>query len=228
MFLFAILITKLNTIFFAAPPNSCKPAVHTFFIFQSWWKYLDGKIDAIGKCAPTFDTFKNNAWTFDINNVWLVGLAMLDDLLRLAGFVAVISIMVAGIELVRTEGSSEKATNARQRLVNSLIGLAIAAGATALVAFVGNTVGGAGNNAGLPHTVADQGAINSVINAIFVIVGALAVLYIVLAGFRMVTSGDNPTKISESRRQIIYAVLGLIVLATASAIVNVVLGRLKS
>jgi hypothetical protein len=221
MFLFAILITKLNTIFFAAPGDDCHPAVHHFFLFDSWWKYLDGKRDALNNCIPNVDLLGHPA------NIWLIGLAILDMLLRLAGFIAVFSIIIAGIELVRTEGSSEKATNARQRLVNSLIGLAIAAGATALVAFIGNTVGGAGNNAGLPHTVADQGAINRVINAIFVIVGALAVLYIVLAGFRMVTSGDNPTKISESRRQIIYAVLGLIVLATASAIVNVVLGRLK-
>jgi type IV secretory pathway VirB2 component (pilin) len=220
-----VMFAKLSTLFFAAPGDACKPAVHTFFIFQSWWKYLGGKYDVLNKCMPTFENFKNNKWTFDINNVWLVGLALLDDLLRLAGFLAVISIMVAGIELVRSEGSSEKATNARQRLINSLVGLAIAAGATALVTFVGNVVGGNGN--GLPHTIADQDAINRTLNAVFVIIGALAVLYIVLAGFRMVTSGDNPTKVAESRRQILFAVLGLVVIATADAIVNLVLGKLN-
>jgi hypothetical protein len=220
MILFSILINKLNLIFFAAPGDKCSPTIHHFFIFDSWWKYLDGKRDALNNCIPNVDLISHPA------HLWLIGLAILDMLLRLAGFVAVISIMVAGIELVRTEGSSEKATNARQRLVNSLIGLAIAAGSTALVTFVGNTIGGGGSSTGLPQTVANQAAINRVLNAIFIIIGALAVLYIVLAGFRMVTSGDNPTKISEARRQILYALLGLVVLASASAIVNVVLGRL--
>jgi hypothetical protein len=151
----------------------------------------------------------------------------LDMLLRLAGFLAVLSIMIAGLELVRTEGSTEKATNARQRLLNSLLGLALAASATALVTFVGNTAAPAAGS-GLPHTLATQAAISRVLNAIFVITGALAVLYIVLAGFRMVISGDNPTKVAESRRQILFALVGLILIAIADALVNLVLARLRN
>jgi type IV secretory pathway VirB2 component (pilin) len=89
---------------------------------------------------------------------------------------------------------------------------------------VGNTVGGA--NGSLPHTLANQKAIDRVLSAIFVIAGALAVLFIIIAGLRMVTSGDNPTKVSESRRQILYAALGLVVIALAATIVNFVLDRL--
>jgi hypothetical protein len=213
-----VVFAKLSTVFFAAPGDQCTPPVHTFFIFQSWWKYLDGKRDALNNCVPNVDFIHHPS------DLWLIGLAILDILLRLAGFLAVISIIIAGIELVRSEGSTEKATNARQRLVNSIVGLALAAGATALVAFVGNTVS-PGAASGLPTTDATQAVINRVINAVFIIAGALAVLFIILAGFRMVTSGDNPTKVSESRRQILYAALGLVVIAAADAIVNFILGR---
>jgi hypothetical protein len=217
MIILSIIFTKLDS-FFAAGAAACRPTNKTFFIFDSWWKYLDGKLDALGNCVPNLDLANHPT------NIWLIGLAILDMLLRLTGFIAVISIMIAGFELVRSEGNTEKATNARQRLINSLVGLAVAAGATALVVFVGNTVGGGGS--GLPHTKANQDAITNLLNAFFVIVGSIAVLFIVLAGVKMVTSGDNAQKVAEARRQIIYAALGLVLIVTADSLVNLVLGRL--
>lgn len=218
MFLISIIPYKIHILhYFAA---TCPD--HQFFFFPHWWEYLKLKQDALGKCVPDIDFSQPNT-------LWLIGLAILDILLRVAGFLAVISITIAGFELVRTEGSTEKATNARQRLINSLIGLAIVVGATALVAFIGNVVHPeAGTGVGVPHTEANQLVINRVLNAVFIIFGALTVLFIVLAGFRMVTSGDNPTKVAESRRQILYAVLGLVVIATADAIVNFALNRFNS
>jgi ABC-type multidrug transport system fused ATPase/permease subunit len=213
--MFTFLFAKTQLFFFA-----CTPPHKSFFGLPSWWKYLGGKNDALGNCVPNVNLIGHPS------NLWLIGLAILDSLLRIAGFVAVISIMVAGIELIRSEGSPEKATNARQRLLNSLVGLAIAGGATALVTFVGNTAGGSTNASGLPHASANQATINNVLNALFVIVGALAVLFIILAGLRMVVSGDNPTKVAEARRQILFAALGLILLALAGIIVNFVLKKL--
>jgi hypothetical protein len=221
MILFSIFIAKFNLFFAAACSDTQKAELYgkKFFLFDPWWKYLGSKTDALGNCVPNANLIAHPS------NIWLIGLAILDMLLRLAGFVAVISIIIAGLELIRSEGSPEKATNARQRLVNSLVGLAIAAGATALVAFIGASVGGTGT--GLPTPPANQAAISNILNTVFVIIGALAVLYIILAGFRMITSGDNPTKVSEARRQILYAALGLVVVAMAGAIVNFVLGRLE-
>jgi TRAP-type C4-dicarboxylate transport system permease small subunit len=221
---FSFIVAKFGAFFFAADPvctAAQKDALYGkhFFFFDPWWKYLNSHQDALGNCVPNVNLISHPS------NLWLIGLAILDMLLRLAGFLAVLSIMLAGLELVRTEGNTEKATNARQRLLNSVLGLAIAASATALVAFVGNTVNPAAGS-GLPHTLATQGAINGVLNAAFVIIGALAVLYIVLAGFRMITSGDNPTKVAESRKQILFALVGLIIVAIADALVNLVLGRL--
>jgi hypothetical protein len=226
MIMFSFIAAKFGALFFAADAvctASQKKDLYSqhFFFFDPWWKYLSSHQDALGACVPNVDFFNHPS------NLWLIGLAILDMLLRLAGFLAVLSIMVAGLELVRTEGSTEKATNARQRLLNSLLGLALAASATALVTFVGNTAApGAGS--GLPHTHATQEAISRVLNAGFVITGALAVLYIVLAGFRMVISGDNPTKVAESRRQILFALVGLILIAIADALVNLVLARLRN
>jgi hypothetical protein len=73
--------------------------------------------------------------------LWSIGLAVIDMLLYLAGIVAVISIVIAGISYITAAGSSDQITSARKRIINSLLGLAIVLVATALVSFIGNAIG---------------------------------------------------------------------------------------
>ena len=117
---------------FAAAGDKCTPGGGGFFFFPPWWEYLGGKIDNIGQCAPIF---------VPPGDFFAVGLAILDMLLRVAGFIAVVSIIVAGIEYMTASGNPEKITNARKRVVNSLVGLGIALIATATVSFVGRQFG---------------------------------------------------------------------------------------
>jgi hypothetical protein len=212
-----LFIAKLNLFFLAAVNDKCTPRGGSFFFLPHWWQYVGGKVDSTGTCAVNFNF---------PDDIWLVGLSIIDMLLVIAGFVAVASIIIAGGQLILSEGSPEKATNARNRLINSLVGLAIAAGAAALVGFIGAYIGGGGTNA-LPHTGAGQGSINRILNTVLAVLGALAFLYLVLAGFRFITSGDNTNKVAEARRQIIYALAGLVVIAMSATIVNFVLGKLN-
>lgn len=209
LMMFTFMLAKLNSVFFA-----CTIGSGSFFFFPHWWEYLKKQKNAIGQCVPVINF---------PHDILLIGLAVLDMLLRLAGFVAVISIMVAGAQLVLSEGNVEKATSSRNRLINSLIGLAVAVTATALVAMIGNVAGGSTTASGLPKVSASNSTITSFLNIGFAVVGALTFLFIVIAGLRIILSGDNPTKVAEARRQIIYAAAGLLLIALASAIVNFVL-----
>jgi hypothetical protein len=121
-------------VFYAAVGDKCALPKSSFFFIPPWWEYLNGRIDPLSACSPTLS---NAAGNFQLNNIWLVGLAVLDMLLRLAGFVAVVSIMIAGAQYVFSGGSPEKAASARKRIYNSLYGLVIALIATAVVTFVG-------------------------------------------------------------------------------------------
>lgn len=119
--------------FFAAVGDNCTISGSGFFFFPTWWEYLPTKIDSLSVCSPAFNP---------PGDIWLVGLAVLDMLLRVAGFVAVISIMVAGVSHIFSGGNPEKAAAARKRLYNSLIGLALVLIATGVVTFIGRTIGG--------------------------------------------------------------------------------------
>jgi len=117
---------------FAAAGNCTLPS-HSFFFIPTWWEYLPTNYNEIGVCEPTFH-FPADTWA--------IGLAILDMLLRIGGFLAVISIIIAGVQYITSTGNSDKATAARKRITNSLIGLAIVLFATAIVSFIGNSIGG--------------------------------------------------------------------------------------
>lgn len=216
----------LGATFFAKFGDKCAlpdSGTHSFFHIPHWWEYLTGTQGPLGvkDCIPHIDLSNNPA------GIWLIGLAVLDMLLWLAGFLAVVSIIVAGVQLITAEGNPEKGKSARNRLINSLIGLAIAVSATGLVTLIGNQVQGQAVN-GLPHVGAGPTHLQSIFNAAFAIFGALAFLFIVIAGLRYILQGNNPEKVAEARRQIAYAAAGIILIALAATIVNFVLGKLGS
>ena len=65
--------------------------------------------------------------------------------------------------------------------------------------------------------------IKNVINILLFLIGLIAVLMIVIAGFRFVTSNGDSNTISSARNTILYAVIGIVVAVSAYAIVNFVL-----
>ncbi len=119
---------------FAASPCT---ATNFFFFLPPWYKYLAlaNKLDASCNIQNTGP----NAFVFP-GDIWLIALAVLDMLLRLAGFVAVVAIIIAGVSYILASGNPEKAASARRRIYNALIGLVIALVATAFVSFIGNRI----------------------------------------------------------------------------------------
>lgn len=79
----------------------------------------------------------------------------------------------------------------------------------------------------LPQTTADNNSLQNILNIVFVTLGALAFFLMVLAGFRYVIAQGDPQKVATAKNQIVYTAVGLVLAASAYAIVNVVLGRVN-
>jgi type IV secretory pathway VirB2 component (pilin) len=88
---------------------------------------------------------------------------------------------------------------------------------------IGQTIALLVDNSGLPK--ASPNSFANAINIVLAVMGALAVLMIVIAGLRYTLSGSNAETVASARRQIIYSVVGLIVIALAASIVNFVVSR---
>jgi hypothetical protein len=70
--------------------------------------------------------------------------------------------------------------------------------------------------------------IRQIINIFSVIVGAVAVVMIIVGGFRYVTSGGDSGKVGSAKNTILYALIGLVIVALAQVIVKFVLSKTVS
>jgi len=68
-----------------------------------------------------------------------------------------------------------------------------------------------------------QSTIKDVIDLLLFLVGIIAVIVIVVSGFRFVTSNGDSQQVSKAKNAIIYAVIGIVVAVMAYAIVNFIL-----
>lgn len=67
-----------------------------------------------------------------------------------------------------------------------------------------------------------MGFIKSIVNILLFIVGAVAVIMIIIGGLRYVLSGGDSSSTKSARDTVLYAVVGLIVAVASYAIVNFV------
>ncbi|HLG90751.1 MAG TPA: pilin [Candidatus Saccharimonadales bacterium] len=67
--------------------------------------------------------------------------------------------------------------------------------------------------------------IASVINILSVVVGVVAVIMLIVGGFRYITSAGDTARVASAKNTILYAIIGLIIVALAQVIVRFVLGN---
>jgi hypothetical protein len=77
---------------------------------------------------------------------------------------------------------------------------------------------------GLP-TGSGNDIFDSILNLLYFVIGIIAVIVIIVAGIRYSTSGGDSSKVSSAKNQILYAVVGLVVVMSAFLITNFVVGR---
>lgn len=73
-----------------------------------------------------------------------------------------------------------------------------------------------------------NGLLTKAVNVFSAVVGVIAVLMIIVGGLRYITSGGDTGKVSAAKTTIIYALVGLVVVALAQLIVHFVLNQANS
>ena len=70
--------------------------------------------------------------------------------------------------------------------------------------------------------------LQQVVNILTTIVGIIAVILIIINGLRFITANGDSNNITAARNGVIYAIIGLIVVAMAQLIVRFVINRTSS
>lgn len=76
-----------------------------------------------------------------------------------------------------------------------------------------------------PPGVTVDGIVSSVINILSFIIGVISVIMIIIGGLKYITSTGDSSKVESAKNTIIYAVIGLVIVALAQLIVIFVLDR---
>ncbi|MEK7594231.1 MAG: pilin [Patescibacteria group bacterium] len=66
-------------------------------------------------------------------------------------------------------------------------------------------------------------AVTAVVTILSIVVGAIAVIMIIVSGFRYITSGGDSGKLGTAKNTLIYALVGLAVAVLAQLLVNIVI-----
>lgn len=67
-----------------------------------------------------------------------------------------------------------------------------------------------------------------VINVFSLVVGVVAVIMIIIGGLRYIISGGDSGNVTSAKNTILYAIIGLVVVALSQFIVKFVLGKVSS
>jgi hypothetical protein len=91
----------------------------------------------------------------------------------------------------------------------------------------GTTSPGCGT-AGTSGSTDLSGIASKIVNIFSIIVGIVAVLMIIYGGFKYITSGGDSGNVSGAKNTLIYAIIGLIIVALAQIIVHFVINTATS
>ena len=69
--------------------------------------------------------------------------------------------------------------------------------------------------------------VRKIINLLSAIVGVVAVIMIIFGGLRYITSGGNDANVTSAKNTILYAIIGLIVVALAQILVRFTLNTIS-
>lgn len=70
--------------------------------------------------------------------------------------------------------------------------------------------------------------VHTIVNLLSAIVGIVAVIMIIFGGMRYITSGGNDTSVTSAKNTILYAIIGLIIVALAQIIVKFTLTKISN
>lgn len=129
------MLVSALTKFIAAAGDACNPnaTANNFFGMPPWYKYLPGEEDVFGRCVPAF------SWD-NLDSLWSIALVAVEIMLRIGALVAIGYIIFAGFQYMTSSGEPDKTKNAKNTIINALVGLAIAILATSIVSFIGNQI----------------------------------------------------------------------------------------
>lgn len=133
---------------------------------------------------------------------------------RLAKFLSTGAVLASLISVASLTGGSVSALSLPMTIVGQTAQQQVCAG-----------IGLAGGNCNAGGASEVNKVLALVINLVSLIVGIAAIVMIIFAGMKFITSGGDPSKVSSAKNSVIYALVGLVVVASAQLAVHYIINK---
>ncbi|MBO4812765.1 hypothetical protein J5491_01300 [Candidatus Saccharibacteria bacterium] len=219
----AILISTSSVLFVASTPVSAA-------------QYVD-----VGDCSDSFAGL--TSWCYGVGdihdeetlktNIWTIAANIAADITVLAAYLVLGFVIYGGYLYLLSGGDTTKVANGKKTIANAFIGLAI----VLLANVIFNTlrfilIGGSGDkllsDCYNSTCVEPADMISGIIQWVVGITGLVAAIFLIIGGISYMTSSGDTSKVEKAKKTILYAVIGLVIVALAEIITGLVTGIIKN
>lgn len=151
------------------------------------------------------------------NNVADVLTSLMGYLKSIAGFIAVIFIIIGGIMYMISAGDKDMMERGKKTLLYAISGLAIVIAAPTFLKEIMTILGG--NAAGIGGLSLQQIAVN-VLKLLLSIIGILAIISMLLGATWMLTAAGDKDRYELGKKTVMYALVGIIIAVGSLIIVQ--------
>lgn len=156
------------------------------------------------------------------------------DITIIAAYLVIGFVIYGGYLYMFSYGDPNKAASGKKTLTNAFIGLAIVMSAYLILSTIRFALLGAGGKFNC-DLLSETGAgcvnandvVTHAIQWFIAIAGVVAVIFVVYGAISYITSSGDPTKLQKAKQSIIYALIGLAIVALAEAITAFVSGMIR-
>lgn len=155
------------------------------------------------------------------NNIVKIASNILTDISVIAAYLVVGYVIYGGYLYMFSSGDPGKAAAGKKTLTHAFIGLAICISAYTIfsairIALIGNS--SLGDCSVTSECVSPETMITNLIQWVAGMGGVVAVVFVVVGGWGYITSAGDPGKLQKAKTTILYALIGLAIVALAEII----------
>lgn len=168
------------------------------------------------------------------NKVWIIAANIATDITVLAAYLVLGYVIYGGYLYTFSGGDPSKVATGKKALSQAFIGLAIVMLAYVIMSSIRIALGGnqltCDPNTGSNCVKVSNAptVISSAISWVIGIAGVVSAIFVVYGGISYTTSAGDPGKLQKAKSMIIYALIGLAIVALAEIITAFVTGIIKN
>ncbi len=138
---------------------------------------------------------------------------------NLLGGIAIIWIIIAGIRMIMASGNEETINEQKRSIIYAMIGLAIVLILERLVVLV---YGVPGVERGVVPTAGEKidEEILGFVSFIKALIGAVAILMIIISGFKTITAAGEEEKLTQQKKSILWIIVGIVIIVVNRVLVE--------